>query len=56
MCTNNVSKIGMPHDHNTEKLDQTVHMCVYKQKVTCMYPPYTFIIFIPPFTVVDNVL
>ena len=30
-------------------------VCIQKN-VTCMYPPYTLIIFIPPFTATVNVL
>ena len=36
-------------------VDQIVHMCVYKQKVTSMYPPYAFILVIPPFAATANV-
>ena len=36
-------------------VDQKVHLCVYEQKVTSMYPPYTFILVIPPFAVAANI-
>ena len=34
---------------------KSTSMCTYEKKVTSMYPPYTFILVIPPFAAIAKV-
>ena len=55
MYRNNVTKLSC-HLAIIQNSGSKSTLCVYEQKVTSMYPPYTFILVIPPFAATANVL
>ena len=54
MYTNNVTKIGMPHGHNTKFGSNCTSLCIQTKIYMYGHPPYTCILFIPPFTATVN--